>query len=347
MSSLIRPRSAKDSRHLRSACACVIALTVALATAGIILARQLGFPTGIALPVVAAFCLQGALYGLAVAGPTRRVLAAALPRAWLAASLICASVAPYIVYAVPTGVFDGSSLLALAVLCSVIVLPYVLAPVDRHRFSWQDAVVICAISFPMISGLSTMLRDTFQGFEPPAHRLDALGKLMLIPLGLFVFLEIRRLKGVGFHLLPRSRDWRPALGVATRALPLMLLVGLTTGYLRWDPPLEDPVGSLASAAGRLVGIYFTTALAEEVLMRGVLQNLAAASTARPRLSQAGVSLLFGAVHLGRGRFPNLPHAATATVLGWYCGTAYVESGTVTVAMMVHALAVAGQDLFFR
>ena len=131
------------------------------------------------------------------------------------------------------------------------------------------------------------------------------------------------------------------------SVPCILVVGIASGYLQWDPPLSDPLRSLGAAIGKLVGIYFTTALAEEFLLRGVVQNLAAASMGRPLLAQGISALLFGAVHLGRGGFPNLPYAATASVLGWFCGSAYAKSGTVTAAMIVHALAVAGQELFFR
>ena len=170
---------------------------------------------------------------------------------------------------------------------------------------------------------------------------------MLIPLGLFVLLELRRLHGTDFRLLPSRQDWKPALQSLGYGTPWILLVGLLTGFLRWNPPVDDPLAALGSAAAKLLGIYCTTALAEEFLMRGVLQNLLASSTGRPALAQGGVAILFGTVHLGRGSFPNLGHAASAAVLGWYCGRAYRKSASVTSAMIVHALAVAAQELFFR
>jgi len=82
-------------------------------------------------------------------------------------------------------------------------------------------------------------------------------------------------------------------------------------------------------------------------MRGVVQNLLAASLGRPLIAQGVAAVLFGAVHLGRGDFPNWGYAATAAVLGWFCGRAYLKSGSITPAMITHALAVAGQELFFE
>ena len=320
---------------------------VALAIAGFILAQRFEVPAGIAVPVVAAFCWQASLYCAAVSGWARRCVTGVLSPAHIAIALVAVSVAPYLIYSVPTGVFALASLGQLVLLCACVTLPYALFPVARQRLAWQDLVVICTLAFPMISGMSTLVRDIYQGFDPPAHRLDSLGKLMLIPLGLYAFLVLRQLQGAGFRLMPRREDWRPALDSAAYGVPWIALVGLATGYLKWDPPLDDPLSAIAGAVAKLLGIYLTTALAEEFLLRGVVQNLLSASIGRPLLAQAVAALLFGAVHLGRGGFPNWGNAATAAVLGWFCGRAYLKSGSVTPAMITHALAVAGQELFFE
>ena len=340
-------RTETDGMKLSGFLSAALGLCLVVAIAGVILAQQFAFPAIIAVPVVAAFCWQAFLYCVAVSDSARNTVARALTPPRLAAALVAASVAPYLIYSVPTGVFSWASLLQLSLLCTCVAVPYVLFPVRERRFAWQDGVVTCVLAYPMISGLSTLFRDIFQGFDPPANRLDSLGKLMLIPLGLFVFLVLRRLQGTGFRLFPARSDWRPALSSGGFGLPWLLLVGLLTGFLQWDPPVESPLAALGSACAKLLGIYFTTALAEEFLLRGVVQNLMAASTGRPVLAQACSAVLFGAVHLGRGAFPNLPHATSAAVLGWFCGRAYRQSGSVTAAMITHALAVAGQELFFR
>ncbi len=347
MNSLANRNIGTAGSNLRPFLAGLTALCALLVIAGIILAQRFGYHAAIAIPVVAAFCVQAALYCASVSNEARRAVRKAFAPTRIALFVSAASISPYLIYSLPTGKFSPYSLLNLLLLCACVAFPYVLFPVRKHGFTWQDAVVICALAFPMISGLSTLFREIYQGFDPPAHRLDVLGKLMLIPLGLFVFLELRRLRGTGFRLVPSKRDWRVALQSSGYGLPWILVVGISSGYLQWDPPLEDPLRSLGGTLGKLAGIYFTTALAEEFLLRGVVQNLTAASTGRPLLSQAVSALLFGSVHLGRGGFPNLPYGATASVLGWFCGRAYTKSGSVTAAMITHALAVAGQELFFR
>ncbi len=346
MSSLAQPENPVDRPSLRPYGASMLGLCLALGIAGVILAQRYGFSAAIAAPVVIAFCWQAALYWTAALQTPRRVVEQALTPVRLAASVVAASVAPYVIYAVPTGRFSWVSLLKLSLLCACIALPYVLFPVRNRKFTWQDAVVVCALAYPTISGLSSFFQDIYVGFEPPAHRLDALGKLMLIPMGLYAFLSLRQLRGVGFRLVPLRRDWRPALGSLAYGLPWLISVSLLTGFVRWDPPLDEPLWALGGAVGKLIGIYCTTALAEEFLLRGVIQNLTAASTGRPLLAQGFSALLFGAAHLGRGVFPNMPNAASAAVLGWFCGRAYAKSGTVAAAMITHALAVAVQELFF-
>ncbi len=342
----LRVQSDDNSQGLQRFLLVLLALCATLSIAGLILARQYGFPAAIAGPVVAAFCWQGIIYCAAVSGVAREWVDRVLSRRALAGLLVPVSIAPYLIYAVPTGLFAPQSLFKIVLLCACVVVPYTLTSVVERRLAWQDLVVICALAYPMVSGLSTLFRDVYQGFDPPANRLDALGKLMLIPLGLFVFLNLRKLQGAGFRLIPLRCHWRPALESAAYGVPWVALAGLLTGYLSWDPPLDDPLRAVFGALGKLAGIYFTTALAEEFLLRGVVQNLTAASTGRPMLAQGLAALLFGAVHLGRGGFPNWSHAATAAVLGWFCGRAYSKSGSVTAAMITHALAVAGQELLF-
>ena len=365
------------------------AMYLALAIACVILAQRYGIPAAVGAPVAAAFAWQISLYWAAVFERTRMRIAARLSGARLAAALAAASVAPYCIYSLPTGVFSLGAAAKLAALCAAATFVYVVFPTREPKIVRQDAAVAALLAYPMISGLSPLFRDVYQGFDSPLHRMESLGKLMLIPLGLFAFLSLRKLPGAGFHLVPRRRDWRPALENFLLGTPLIAAAALATGHVRWNPLFDDPAGllfeaagkllgiyndpgsllfeaagklfeaikkttfSVASegllveAAGKLLGIYMTTALAEEFLLRGVVQNLLARRTGRPAQAQAVAALLFAAAHLGRGGFPNWPYFATTVVLGWFCGRAYAKSGSITPAMMTHALVVAAQTLFFQ
>lgn len=298
------------------------------------------------MPLVAAFAWQISLYWAAVFERTRTRIEALLPARRLAVLLAAASVAPYCIYSLPTDLFSLTAAAKLAALCAAVTLPYIVFPPREHTFTWQDAVVVSVIAFPMISGLSPLFENIYQGFDAPAHRLESLGKLMLIPLGLFTFLVLRKLPGVGFHLVPRRQDWRPAFESFLLGMPAIAAVALGTGHVHWNPRFDDPAGVILSVVGKIAGIYLTTALAEEFLLRGVVQNLLTRRSGRPFASQAAAAVLFGATHLGRGGFPNLPYFATTVVMGWFCGRAYAKSGSIVPAMITHTLVVAAQTLFF-
>ena len=323
------------------------ALNLTLAIAGVILAQRYGVSAAIAVPVVTAFAWQLSVYWAAVFERTRARLEAILGPGGLAAALVVASVTPYLIYSVPTGIFAWDSALKLGALCWVITFVYIAFPASGSKLTWQDLVVALVIAYPMVSGLSPLFEDVYQGFDAPANRLDSLGKLMLIPLGLLTFLSLRKLQGTGFRLIPRREDWRPALESFLYGSPLIAIVALSTGYARWNPHFDDPAYALLEALGKLLGIYLTTALAEEFLLRGVVQNLLARTIGRPLVAQAAAAVLFGATHLGRGDFPNWPYFATTVVLGWFCGRAYAKSGSITPAMITHTSVVVTQTLLFE
>ena len=341
------PTGNSNEQSLKPFWLSLAALDLVLAIAGVIFAQRYDFSAAIAVPVVTAFIWQISIYWAAVFDRTRDRIEAILAPPWLAAALVAASVAPYLIYSVPTGIFAWDSALKLSALCAVIALVYVAFPSAGSKLTWQDLVVVLVIAYPMVSGLSPLFQDIYQGFDAPANRLDSLGKLMLIPLGLFAFLSLRKLQGAGFHLMPRGADWRPALENFLYGSPLIAIVALSTGYARWNPRFDDPADLLVDTLGKLVGIYLTTALAEEFLLRGVVQNLLQRTTGRPLVAQGVAAILFGATHLGRGEFPNWPYFATTVVLGWFCGRAYAKSGSITPAMITHTLVVVSQTLFFQ
>jgi hypothetical protein len=58
------------------------------------------------------------------------------------------------------------------------------------------------------------------------------------------------------------------------------------------------------------------------------------------------SLVFGGVHLWFRMFPNWRWALLAGVLGWFCGRARNQAGSIRAGMVTHALAVATWRGFF-
>ena len=303
-------------------------------------ARLKAIPAEVAAPIVAAFLVQGSLY-LAVGFPeVRRRLQEALPPVQFAALLAGGSLVPYLLYSAPLGLFSWASLGKLAVIAVLGAYLFVWFPVlRRERFHWQDAVAIVVLASPLVSGLTDLFREIFPSPGDPVPSLHILGMLMVFPLGAFAFLCLRGLEGADYRLGLRKRDLAIGAKWFAYSLPFTLATAWATGFAHWQPDRFATWQAYAAILGKAIGIYFVTALAEELCFRGVLQNLLAGSFGSDAPARILAALAFGAVHLGNDGFPNWGFAITATVAGWFYGASWREAGGVPAAAVTHTLTV--------
>jgi membrane protease YdiL (CAAX protease family) len=152
---------------------------------------------------------------------------------------------------------------------------------------------------------------------------------------------------------PARHEWRVSRrGLAESGGLLVLLtvlivpLGLATGFLRWAPQFPGIAGSLVG----LIGIWFTIALPEELVFRGVLQEFAvSALTARVWKAAAivVVSVAFGLTHWNNVAPEFLVHyAGFAAIAGVVYGVAYLRAGLFG-AMLVHTLVDFVWELFLK
>jgi len=130
----------------------------------------------------------------------------------------------------------------------------------EQRGDWRDAIVL------LMLGLAVDLR-WFDGAWPSGLR--ALNKLLLVDIGLYGFLTIRQLSGTGFDFHPQWSDLKSGLRELVFFAPLVVTLGLLIGFIH--PHANQP--GLGAAALRWVGIFFFTAVPEELFFRAWVQNL--------------------------------------------------------------------------
>ena len=101
-------------------------------------------------------------------------------------------------------------------------------------------------------------------------------------------------------------------------------IGLATGFLSWNPhvPATGPLTPVL--------IYLLTALPEELLFRGIFQNLL-----MRRLGQWG-GLAVAAVIFGIAHLPDFRYVALATLAGLAYGGVYASTRKITVSAITHA-----------
>jgi uncharacterized protein len=194
-----------------------------------------------------------------------------------------------------------------------------------QRGNWRDALIL------LILGLAVDLR-WFESAWPPGLR--ALNELLLVDIGLYGFLAVRQLDGVGFNFCLKWTDWKSGLRELLFFTPIVLLLGLTLGFIH--PHANGPAWWKAILTW--IGIFFFTAVPEELYFRGWLQNLLERRVGR-RAALVIASILFGLSHFNKrnpvGKHFNWPYVLLATIAGIFYGRAWRERRRIPASTITH------------
>jgi hypothetical protein len=192
-----------------------------------------------------------------------------------------------------------------------------------HQGDWRDFTVLAML------GLAVDLR----WFEPAwPHGYSAFGKMLLLDAGIYAFLGVRQLEGVGFDLRLKTRDILIGLRefgfYAVVAVPLGLWLGFIHFHAQWPEPLR--------ATGAFVFTFFFIAIPEELFFRGWLQNLL-----ERRIGRAAALLLtavlFGLSHWNKRTTNfNWRYVLMAAIAGIFYGRAWRAQRRVGASSLTHA-----------
>lgn len=212
-----------------------------------------------------------------------------------------------------------------------------------QRFTWENLLALLIVWWMIEWRLVPRI------LIPPRRGIYFF-QLVALNNTIFSFLVVRGLKGVGYRLLPNGNDWRKAciyLGLFTSLFAIP--VGLRTGFIqptsKWQPIWQLPF--------ILLSIFFFTGIPEEFVFRGILHNLLA-NTIRgkhaQRIALAISSTIFGLAHINNPTPPlinvhlfglqySVPwvYLILATIAGWFYGLAYIQTGSILAAAMLHAM----------
>jgi len=242
---------------------------------------------------------------------------------------------PYLIYSLPMHAFSAKGLGCLLLYLSA---PVLLLGLKRGEVSpLLDFPALLLVWIPLELGL---LPPLWPWPGQSGHSLDGLLGLLL---AVVCFRGLRDLQGVGFTLIPATRDWRLAAQGTALFLPVALAIGLLTGFVRPSPHLP----TLLPALGRVLGIYLITAVPEELLFRGILQNLLLRWTRRPVLSLALSAIIFGAAHWNVGWQADWRLLLLATLAGFLYGRLFEKAGGIMAPALAHTFINSIWILFFR
>jgi hypothetical protein len=252
------------------------------------------------------------------------ILATALPKAALlfGPAILCV---PYVLVAGSFGMFRWGWF-ALYGLLPVAVSGWLWQAkcVDPdQRGNWRDFLIL------IVLGVAVDLR----WFEPawPAG-MAIFSKFLFLDAGVFGFLVIRQLDGVGFDLRLSARDAKVGLREFIFYTPIAVALGLGFGFLHFHAVWPSPLHFVSA----FIFTFLFIAVPEELFFRGWLQNLLERRLGRyPALVLTAV--IFGLAHWNkRAAHFNWRYVVLAGLAGIFYGRAWRQERRVGASAITHA-----------
>lgn len=243
----------------------------------------------------------------------------------------------YFVYALGTGTISFARFGAMAIF---IFLPLAILATAGNASAgcWQDFFTVAAVWVAVKFGPSHWM------WPFPGGRLAyVFTVLVAVNVAIAGFVILRRVKGVGYSIGWGS-GWTFSIFSSLVLLSCIAIpLGIKMHFIAFEPRWEQ-WKSLPFVA---LGILFFTAWPEELLFRGLLQNMLARASKSEFAGWWTASLLFGFSHMPNGGFPNWRYAILASIAGFFYGWTWRRTGSIFAAAVVHATVDVLWHLFFR
>jgi len=272
--------------------------------------------------------------GFCPANFTARMRGLPLVAQMLLPSILCA---PYALVSIDRGVFSARWLALYAILPVAMAASLRLSGLIHIKSNWPEWLVLAVL------GLAVDLRWFEHAW--PAH-LSVFNKVLLLDAGIYAFLAMRELDGVGFDLRLRVRDILIGLREFLFYFPFALGLGLALGFLH--PHAFGSLGAVAlKFAGAWIFTFFFIAVPEELFFRGWVQNLLERHIGRSRALIA-TAILFGLSHFNkRAVHFNWRYVLLAAIAGIFYGRAWRRDRRVAASSFTHATVDSVWSLWFR
>ncbi|HWF08536.1 MAG TPA: CPBP family intramembrane glutamic endopeptidase [Bryobacteraceae bacterium] len=206
----------------------------------------------------------------------------------------------------------------------ILAVSILLQSADGREPGWRDWLALALL------GVSVDLRFFDRAW--PVAGLSGLPKLLFVDIGLYGYLVLRPIGGIGFDLRPRLADAAIGLREFFFFTPAALALGFSLSFLHFHRTPGDPA---VFAAGWLFTLFFV-ALPEELFFRGLLLNLLERRIGAKR-ALILTSLLFGLAHFNkRAAYFNWRYVILAAVAGVFYGRAWLARRRLVASSITHA-----------
>jgi membrane protease YdiL (CAAX protease family) len=307
--------------------------------AALLLIQQYPHSFWIMTAALPAFCLEICFYLSTMLAETRSFMARLRPELAQALLLWTSALVPYLIFAMSAGTVQVRALELLLLLTGLVSFWFFLMP---RRPAYD-------VGFLIITAAPLITRTFPHIYVSPNHhlRIDVLGHLMWIRIGVFALLIFRGWNPGSFGLWPGLRDWQVGVVYYLVVIIPLGVIANTIGEFRFAPIAGPWWQIILTGVATFFGVLWVVALAEELFFRGFIER-ALLDIRVPTIVAVIVSaVLFGCVHLWFRHFPDWRHALIAGMLGIGCGYAYAQTGSVRAPMVTHACTVLTWRMLFR
>ncbi len=258
----------------------------------------------------------------------------------------------YLIYALGTNTFAFTRAVAVAAL---VFTPLALAASAERRppGSWQDFLTIVGIWVavkPLPNPWGWSLSHWLWPY--PGGRLAYVFTVLLcVNVALACFVLVRRVTGIGYSI-GWGYHWSffilaSFIVFACIAIPLGLRMHFIEFHRPWGQWWLEWWGGVRELPFVFIGVLFFTAWPEELLFRGLLQNLLSRACKSDLAGWWTASILFGFSHITNNYFPNWRYVVLASIAGIFYGWTWRKTGSIFASALVHTAVDATWHLFFR
>jgi membrane protease YdiL (CAAX protease family) len=204
-----------------------------------------------------------------------------------------------------------------------------------------EPLIILWIWLPLEFGIIRKILITHTA-GPDLHY--ALAQLLAIDAGILAFVIWNQTPNVGY----RFEYQRAFVAAGLVNFCIFAVIAIPLGFAIHFIHYSFTLRKLYGAVPVFAGIFLFTALPEEFLFRGLIQNWIERMRGRGVMSLLIASLIFGASHLNNGPpIPNYRYFVMATIAGIFYGRAWRTTGSLMASSLTHALVDTIWSVVFR
>jgi CAAX protease family protein len=250
----------------------------------------------------------------------------------------------YLIYALGTNTF---ALTRAAAVAGLVFIPLALAASAGRKppGAWQDFATILFIWLavkPLPNRWGWSLSHSLWPY--PGGRLSYIFTVLLcVNIAIACFMLLRRVNGVGYSI-GWGRHWSFFIAASFIVFACIVIpLGQGMHFIEFAPQWWQ----LKSLPLVSLGILFFTAWPEELLFRGLLQNMLSRASNSDLAGWWTASILFGFSHITNMGFPNWRYVLLASIAGFFYGWTWRKTGSIFASALVHAAVDVMWHLLFR